>query len=86
MKTTVTFVIDIDSLPHYADEYLAQLFHISQANPAAFGDKDACNLAEQVKAEIVRRWLKSAPVALWNHKGDHVHLEQLIKNNEGTQA
>jgi hypothetical protein len=79
MKTTVTFNVDTESLGGYTDSYLVQLHHIAQANPAAFGDKDACALADAVKDEIVRRWLNEAPVELWSHKGGHVALEQCLQ-------
>ena len=79
MKTTVTFNVDTESLGGYTDSYLVQLHHIAQANPAAFGDKDACALADAVKDEIVRRWLTETPVDLWNHKGSHVVHEQFLQ-------
>lgn len=39
MKTTITFEVDGDELECHTDEYLAQLWHIAQANPAPFGDR-----------------------------------------------
>ena len=70
--TSITFQIEVDKLPHYTDAYLAQLWHIAQANPAPFGDTQACDLAEQVGREIVRRWLATTPPELWHHQGRHV--------------
>ena len=70
--TSITFQIEADKLPHYTDAYLAQLWHIAQANPAPFGDAQACDLAEHVGREIVRRWLATTPPELWHHQGRHV--------------
>lgn len=70
--TTITFQVNPDNLTSYTDEYIAQLWHISQANPAAFGDADACNLAERLAREIVRRYVSEQPPALWTHQGRHV--------------
>ncbi len=72
MKTTITFEVDGDELERHTDEYLAQLWHIAQANPAPFGDRQACGLAEQVGREIIRRFLVATPPQLWNHQGRHV--------------
>lgn len=69
--TSITFLIEADKLPHYTDAYLAQLWHIAQANPAPFGDAQACDFAEQVGREIVRRWLATTPPELWHHQGRH---------------
>ncbi len=68
---SITFKIDTDNLSSYADSYLAQLWHIAQANPAEFGNAQACNLAEMVGREIVRRWLAATPPELWHHQGRH---------------
>ena len=70
-KTTITFEVCGDDLARYNDSHIAQLWHISQANPAPFGDHAACNFAEQVGREIVRRWLKDTPPELWVHQGRH---------------
>ena len=69
---TISFKIDPDSLSRYTDEYIAQLWHISQANPAPFGDRDACNFAEKVARECVRRFVTSIQPELWVHQGRHV--------------
>ena len=71
-KTTITFEVDADSLPALTDTYIAQLWHVAQANPAPFGDAVACNFAEHVGREIIRRWLASTPPELWTHQGRHV--------------
>ena len=71
--TSITFQIEADKLPHYTDAYLAQLWHIAQANPAPVGDAEACEFAEQVGREIVRRWLATTPPELWHHQGRHAN-------------
>lgn len=68
---SITFQIEVDKLPHFTDGHLAQLWHIAQANPAPFGDSQACEFAEQVGREIVRRWLATTPPELWHHQGRH---------------
>lgn len=71
MKTAITFEVDTDNLAHHTDEYVSQLWHIGQANPAPYGDASACTFAECVGREIVRRWLADVGPALWGHKGTH---------------
>lgn len=77
-KTTITFEVDADNLQSFNDAYIAQLWHVAQANPAPFGDAAACNFAEQVGREIVRRWLSSTPPELWVHQARHVHCAAQI--------
>lgn len=72
MKTTITFEVDANNLGSFNDTYLSQLWHVAQANPAPFGDPDACNLAERVGREIIRRWLEATPPELWAHQGRHL--------------
>lgn len=76
MKTTIAFEVDTDGLERHSDEYLSQLWHISQANPAPFGDADACTFAENVGREIIRRWLDEQRPALWSHQARHVASSQ----------
>ena len=71
-STTITFTVDANDLSRYTDEYIAQLWHIAQANPAPHGDVDACDFAEHVGREIVRRWLATTPPTLWTHQGRHI--------------
>lgn len=68
-KVAVTVEFDLDQLQWYADEFLAQLWHVCQANPAEHGDRGACEAVEAVKLEIVHRWLRVVPVELHNHQG-----------------
>lgn len=80
--TSITFQIDAEKLPHINDSYLAQLWHIAQANPAEFGDVTACDFAEHVGREIVRRWLAATPPELWHHQGGHA----VSRTTSSTQA
>jgi hypothetical protein len=77
-KVTIAVEFDLDKLAGYSDEFLAQLWHLCQVNPAEFGDKQACWAAEAVQSEIVRRWLKQAPVALYRHQGSHVAHREVL--------
>ncbi len=77
-NTTITFQVSHDSLNGYTDEYLTQLWHIGQANPAEFGDKAACEFAERVGREIIRRFVTTQPPALWTHQGRHVEAKAQI--------
>jgi len=72
MNTTITFEVDSENLQSYTDQYLAALWHIGQANPAPFGDRDACRFAEDVGREIIRRFLANTGPELWHHQGRHV--------------
>ena len=76
MKTSITFEVDADNLASFNDAYIAQLWHVSQANPAPFGDAAACNFAELVGREIIRRWLVGTPPELWTHQARHVQHVQ----------
>lgn len=71
MKTRINFEIDTDTLTQVTDEHLAQLWHISQANPVEIDNREAGQLAEHVAREIVRRFLAATPPALWAHQGCH---------------
>lgn len=68
---TVTFEVDTQSLDGFTDEYITQLWHISQANPAPFGDPQAGELAKMVGHEIIRRFVTQQPPALWVHQAGH---------------
>lgn len=77
MKTSITFEIDTDNLSGYTDEHVAALWHVAQANPAKLGDRDACDLAEAVGYEIIRRWLKNAPANIYSHQARHFEWKGL---------
>lgn len=72
MKTTITFEIDSEEFVSWTDKYLAQLWHIAQANPAPFDDLDAGRLADAVGHEIIRRFLKQTEPELYHH-GERQH-------------
>lgn len=69
MKTTVTIEIDTAGLRSVEDRYLAQLWHVAQANPAPSTDVGAADLAESIGREIIRRWLMATPPELYAHQG-----------------
>lgn len=77
MKTTVTFEIDTDHLRSVDDQYLAQLWHIAQANNAPHGDRAAGELVAHVGAEIIRRWILCVDPALYNHWPDDYAMKVL---------
>ena len=83
MKAAVTVVIDTNDLRNLEDGALAAYWHVSQINPAPFGDLDACKLADDLRAEILRRWLKAAPVEIYSHQGHHVALAQRLAADGG---
>jgi len=80
--TTVTFEIDPNLLDSKTDEYLAELWHIAQANPAPFGDLEAGRLVEKVGREIIKRWLNQTGAELWNHQGCHYAQNILMEHGE----
>lgn len=78
MKTTITFEIDTEALAHYTDAYLAQLWHIAQANPADdFAAREPGQLAEEIGREIIRRWLAATPPDLWRVQGRHAYIGEM---------
>lgn len=79
MKHQITIDIDDDALPGCTDERLAVFWHVAQANPARITDQRAGELAERVGREIIRRWLRPIPPALWNHQGRHHYQLELSR-------
>lgn len=71
MKTVITVTVDTDSVSGYTDSYIAQLWHVAQANPAPHGDRDACALAAALGFEIIRRFIARAPAELYTHQPRH---------------
>ncbi|WP_342616962.1 hypothetical protein [Rhodoferax sp. GW822-FHT02A01] len=71
-KISIQFEVDPDALQSFNDQYITQLWHICQANPAPYGDPAACQLAEHVGREIIRRFVSNQHPALWTHQGSHV--------------
>jgi len=78
MKITVSINIDTDRISSYASDYLADLWHVAQANPAPFGDKNAGDLIEEIGREIIKRWLKENPGNLYHHQGHHHYWSILV--------
>lgn len=68
MQTTITLTVDTDHLTSVQDSRLHALWHVAQANPAPMEDRDAGDLVQAITMEIVRRWLKHAPVELYHHQ------------------
>lgn len=77
MKTTISITIDSDDLSMVTDEYLAGLWHVSQANPAPMEDREAGAIAELIGREIICRFLRNTPPSLWNHQGKHAYWYEL---------
>ena len=80
MKHRISIEIDEDALRNYTDEYIANLWHVAQANPAPFGDPNAARLAETLGLEIIRRWLKANPGDMYCHLGSHLHSSDIPSN------
>ncbi len=80
MKQTISFEIDTDKLKSCTDTYLAQLWHIVQANPAGIENKEAGEIAEHVGREIIRRFLANTSPELWAHQGRHHYWDTLAKH------
>jgi len=78
-KTAITVEIDDALLASYTDSYLATLWHVAQANPAAHGDRYAGELAERIGREIIRRLLGASQPELWHHQGRDYYWSQLRK-------
>lgn len=76
MLHSIHFEIDTDAsrLSSITDTGLATAWHLAQANPAPYGDKNAGMLVKSLGDEIVRRWLAAVPAQLYSHQaGDHDH-------------
>lgn len=75
MKHSITIEINDESLDNYTDEYIAQCWHVAQANPAPHTDRDAGALAESIGREIIRRWLAKVPPELYRHQGNSYYWD-----------
>lgn len=64
----VTVSIDVLNLNRISDERLALYWHVAQANPAQYDDRAAGDLAAKIGTEIIRRWLRAAPVEMYAHQ------------------
>jgi hypothetical protein len=85
-KVDISVSFDLDALFSYTDSHLAALHHLCQMNPAGFGDMEACDAAERVKAEIVQRWLAKVPPEMFNHQWRHVLAAKLEEERQATKG
>lgn len=80
MKPPYSITLNVpEDLTGFTDVYLVGLWHLSQVNPAPFGDPDACRFAEKVGREIIRRFIAQVGPELWSRQGAHIGFEQRIK-------
>ncbi len=84
MKTSITLEFDSDSLS-YVDGYLAALWHAAQWNSKPGADREACETAERIGREIIRRWLASVEPELWHRQGSHAESLPAIERNAKVQ-
>ena len=71
-KHEITLTIDEFMLTRVSDETLALWWHVAQANPAdGFANREPGEIAMKVGWEIIRRWLKNAPVEMYHHQQEH---------------
>lgn len=79
MKREITIEIDTNELARYTDERLAVAWHVAQANPAEHGDVHAGQLVERIGSEIIRRWLRGVPPALYHHAATSYYWQNLTR-------
>ena len=77
MQLNITLTVNTDTLRSVEDSHLHALWHVAQINPAPLHDRDACELVADITAEIVRRWLKSAPTERYTHQPTNHHWHTL---------
>lgn len=78
-EVQITLTFNPDRIRTYADEYLATLWHLAQANPVPHGDHDAGELAEKIGREIIRRWLRGVEPQMYTHQGRDYYWSELCK-------
>lgn len=66
MKKSFAFEIDTETVPHVSDEYLAAQWYGAQFLPVKYGDRDACEAVRAIGAEIIKRWMQSQPIPMFN--------------------
>ena len=71
MKHEITIKIDSAMLESYSDSFLATAHHVAQANPAPIENRNAGELADAIRNEIVRRWLKAQEPERYHHTSAH---------------
>jgi hypothetical protein len=79
-KHAITIEIDTDGLRNLEDSRLAALWHVAQANPAPYHDRNAGELADEIGREIIRRWLAHAPSELYSHTAASHYTEILRRH------
>ncbi|MGY0197691.1 hypothetical protein ACWA7J_21715 [Leptothrix sp. BB-4] len=80
----VTFDINPETLGSVTDSHLAGLWHVSQANPAPHGDRQAGELAMLISVEIVRRWLSTTGPELFAHQAADHYWQTLVRHGAWT--
>ena len=75
----VTIEIDPNGLRGYTDQRLALCWHVAQANPAPYSDRQAGDLTAKIGWEIIRRWLGSVAPELYHHQPGSYYWDQLRK-------
>lgn len=79
MNTDYSVTVNVPAdIRGYTDVYLVSLWHLSQINPAPFGDHEACMFAEKVGREIIRRFIAEVGPELWNHQALHIEAAKRI--------
>ncbi len=82
MKHSITIEVDDEGLQHKTDDYLAQCWHVAQANPADPYSAGPGELVETIGREIIRRWLSKVPAELYRHQGNSHYWDTLRKHGK----
>lgn len=77
---------DAGALAEVTDSYLASAWHVAQANPAPYGDKDAGLLVKALGDEIMRRWLAHIPADRYRHQAQDQYRRALTKTHDAGSA
>lgn len=75
-----TYTIHIEVPEHLTsleDSHLAALWHAAQANSAPFGDREACEIADRIGWEIIRRFCRGVDPELYHHQGRQHYWDAL---------
>lgn len=78
MMATIMLEFDAEGLSGYTDEFVAALWHAAQAQSKPFGDKEACETAEKIGREIIRRFLANTSPALWHFQGRDINFARQV--------
>ncbi|MFP3567331.1 hypothetical protein [Paraburkholderia sp. SIMBA_030] len=66
MKKIFVVEIDTEHLASVSDEYLAAYWYRAQFLPVEHGDHDACEAVRAISVEIIKRWMGSQPIPMFN--------------------